>query len=208
MPRRPPARFDDWIACPECDLINRMPDLDTPHTAKCARCGATLYQARPSGLDWALALAVTGLILFALTCSFPLMSFGMFGRTQQNTLFSGPATFWDTDFPELAVLVFLTSVVLPLASLLSLIYVLLPLRLGVVPWQAARVFRLAGLLRPWAMSEVYMLGVFVAVVKLSNFAEIVPGIALYCLGALIVTTAAALWMLDGRAVWRRIEARG
>ncbi len=197
---------EDLIACHECDLLNRVPQVRGAHTAKCVRCGATLYQVRVNGLDRSLALTVTGLVLFGLANVFPLMTFEMSGRSQENTLMSGAFEFWRSGFPDLALLVFATSVALPLASLLSMAYVLMPVRLGIRPWQVERAFRLVRWLRPWAMIEVYMLGVFVAVVKLADFAEIVPGVALYCFASLIVITAAAAWMLDSREVWRRLEA--
>ena len=197
-----------WITCHECDLVHRVPEVSGTHTAKCTRCGATLYQARAGGLERTLALTVTGLILFVLANSFPLMTFTMAGRSQENSLISGAVEFWNAGFPDLAVLVFATSVALPLVSLLSMAYVLLPLEMGARSWHAAPVFRLAAVLRPWAMMEVFMLGVFVAVVKLADFAELSMGPGIYCFSALIVITAAAAWMLDPHDVWRRLDKLG
>ena len=197
-----------WISCHECDLVHRVPAVPGTHTAKCTRCGATLYQARTNGLERTLALTVTGLILFVLANAFPLMTFTMAGRSQENSLISGAVEFWNAGFPDLAVLVFATSVALPLVSLLSMAYVLVPLELGARPWHAAPVFRLASALRPWAMMEVFMLGVFVAVVKLADFAELSMGPGIYCFSALIVITAAAAWMLDPHDVWRRLDRLG
>lgn len=196
----------DWIACPECDLIHRVPEVAGPHVARCGRCGAMLYGARTADADLPLALALAGLVLFALANAFPLLSFEMSGRVQANTLVSGVVAFWRGGFPELAVLVFATSVLLPLASLAALVYVLLPLRFGRALRGAVVVFRFARALRPWAMVEVYMLGVFVAMVKLADVAAIVPGTALYCFAGVIVATAAAEWTLDSRTVWRRLGA--
>ncbi len=193
------------IACHECDLVHRAPDVSGTHTARCTRCGGTLYQKRTDSLDRTLALTVAGLILFVLANAFPLMTFEMAGRSQENNLVSGAVEFWNAGFPDLAILVFATSVALPLVSLLSMAYVLVPLRYGVRPWQVAPVFRLASALRPWAMMEVFMLGVFVAVVKLADFAELAMGPGLYCFSALIVIAAAAAWMLDTHDVWHRVE---
>jgi paraquat-inducible protein A len=200
--------LEGWISCHECDLVHRVPRVSGTHTAKCTRCGATLYQARTNGLERTLALTVTGLILFVLANAFPLMTFEMAGRSRENSLISGAVEFWNAGFPDLAVLVFATSVALPLVSLLSMAYVLLPLALGMRSWHVAPVFRLASALRPWAMMEVFMLGVFVAVVKLASFAELSMGPGLYCFCALIVVTAAAAWMLDAHDVWRRLDALG
>ena len=196
----------DWVACPECDLIHRRPAVDGPYTARCRRCGSVLFAARGRGVDAPLALTLAGLVLFGLANAFPLMSFAMAGRHQENTLVSGSVEFWNAGFQGLAVLVFLTAILFPALRLGTMAYVLLPLRLGRVAWRAAWAFRLSRRLRPWAMVEVYMLGVFVAIVKLKDYAEVVPGVALYCFMALILIGAAAEWMLDARAVWQRLEA--
>ena len=200
--------MDDWIACPACDLLHRAPQVPKSHTARCTRCGAVLYQFRAEGVDAALALALTGLVLFVLSNAFPLLTFEMEGRIQENTLISGVAEFWQAGFFGLSALVFATSVLLPLLSLLSIVFVMAPLRLGTRPWWAAKAFRLAMALRPWAMMEVFMLGMFVAIVKLTDIANVVPGTALYCFAGLIVITAAAAWRLDARQVWREMEALG
>ena len=199
---------DGLIACHECDLVHRVPEATGSHTARCTRCGATLYQVRANGLDRTLALTLSGLILFVLANAFPLMTFEMAGRRHDNSLISGVVEFWHAGFPGLAVLVLATSMALPLASLLSTTYVLLPLGFGVRPWQVAPVFRLAQRLRPWAMMEVFILGVFVAVVKLADVADVAARPGLYCFCGLIVTAAATAWMLDARDVWRRLENLG
>ena len=52
-------------------------------------------------------------------------------------------------------------------------------------------FRITELLRPWAMMEVYLLGVIVAYVKLSDFARLELGVALFAFVGLIVVMIAA-----------------
>jgi paraquat-inducible protein A len=52
------------------------------------------------------------------------------------------------------------------------------------------------------MIEVFMLGVLVALVKLSHLAHVLPGIALWAFGALTVLLAAIL-TLDLRTLWNR-----
>ena len=101
-------------------------------------------------------------------------------------------------------LVLLTATVVPLAWLLSTAYVLLPLWLGRVPWGVAQVFRFTELLRPWAMMEVYLLGVIVAYVKLSDLARLELGIALFAFVGLIVVMIAAEAALEPHEIWRRL----
>ena len=100
-----------------------------------------------------------------------------------------------------------SAILAPLAKLLGMVYVLLPLRLGHRPWALGASYRWLERLHPWAMAEVYMLGVLVAFVKLSQMADIEFSLAFYAFVALIVLSSAANAALDPREVWKRLEVR-
>ncbi len=192
------------IACHDCGLLHHERLLPDSTAAKCTRCGAVLYRQRRDSLDRTLMLTVTGLVLFVLANVYPFMTFKMEGREQQNTLFTGVKELYDAGLWILAVAVLCGSILVPLLKLLGTLYVLLPLKLGRRPWKLAWAFRAVEILRPWAMMEVYLLGVLVAYVKLSELATIKLGIALYSFVALIVVMAAADSSLDPRIVWNRL----
>ena len=194
------------IACPDCDLLHRKIRLRDGETAKCSRCGAMLYRQKRNSHERTLALAITALILFVLSNVYPFMTFKLEGRVQENTLISGVIELFAAGKSGLAGLVFLASILVPLLKILGMLYVLLPLKFDRQPWKVATVFRAVKVLHPWAMMEVYMLGVFVAIFKLSQMATIVPGTALFAFAALIVTLAATGVTLDPRIVWDRLEA--
>jgi paraquat-inducible protein A len=198
----------DLIACHECDLLHQIVALDSGSQANCIRCGAKLYKEIRNSLDRTLSLTVTGLILFLLANFYPLLTFEMQGRSQQNNLISGVLEFFSSGFWGLGILVFLVSIIFPLIYLLGMAYVLVPLRMEHKPWKMISVFKVVDYLRPWAMIEVYMLGIIVAIVKLSDFATITPGIALFSFAGLFVVIAAANASLDPRIVWRSVDIDG
>ena len=51
---------------------------------------------------------------------------------------------------------------------------------------------------------VLLIGILVALVKLADLAEIIPGIALWAFAALILVLTAATSALDPREVWKRV----
>jgi paraquat-inducible protein A len=63
-------------------------------------------------------------------------------------------------------------------------------------------------LRAWAMVEVYLLGVFVAYVKLVDMVHIDVGYAVFALVGLMIAMVAADATLDRQAVWEEMERRG
>ncbi|MEO5330944.1 MAG: paraquat-inducible protein A [Magnetococcus sp. YQC-5] len=191
-------------ACHDCDALYRIPDVPSGSVVRCLRCGAELYRDRAHSLDIPLAWTCTGMILFLIANLNPLLILQLGGRMQSNTLLAGVQALAYEGMWDLAILVFCTSILFPFLILALLLYVLLPLRFDYMPWQLARIFRLVQAVTPWAMVGVYVLGIFVAYVKLISMATVVPGIALYALFALLLVTSALQATLDPRMIWSRI----
>lgn len=189
------------IACLECDLVQNLPALRAGQRARCPRCNATLHTERANANTKVLALSLTGLVLFTLANSFTFMRFELNARVQENSLISGAYELYDWGRAPLALLVLVVSILAPLIKLLAQTYVLGALHLGLRARHLMRVFRLVEWLHPWAMMEVYLVGVLVAIVKLSEIAIIVPGLALYSFSALIVIMALSDITLEPRPVW-------
>jgi paraquat-inducible protein A len=191
------------IACHDCDLIQRLPHISEAGTIQCIRCGAILHQKKRNSIERTLALTVAGLILFSLANAFPFLAFKLEAQVRQTTLLTGIKELYAQGMPELSVIVLLTTVLVPLAQMLCMLYILLPLKFRRIPLGLPRVFRFVHHLQPWSMMEVFMLGILVSVVKLAKMANIVPGVALYSFLALIFVLAAMTASLDSHLVWEK-----
>ncbi|MBF0630985.1 MAG: paraquat-inducible protein A [Magnetococcales bacterium] len=197
--------MNGWLACPECDVLHQISALTAGTEACCCRCGAVLASCRPGHLERALALTMAAAMLFAVVNSHPLLGLDLGGRETSMTLLAGALELGQHGMWDVVILVFLTSFLFPLLHFLALLYVLIPLALDRCPPGAALWFRAAELFSPWGMIGVYALGVLVAVVKLSDLATVVPGVAVYALGGLLFCSTAAGHALDSADVWHRIE---
>lgn len=204
-PKVPIAMTQSVIACPECDLLNRVKPLPQRSNASCIRCGATLYVNSPDGINRTLACALTGLVLLMIANFYPFLSLESQGTILETTLVTGVMVLAHQSTTGLAVLVLLTSMLVPCMLLAALTYVLWPLRRGTCLPGSRRLFRLALHLRPWSMTEVFLLGILVSVVKLSKLATILPGKALFAFLALVFVLAAVNAFLDPHTVWEKID---
>ena len=193
------------IACQDCDLLYRQRVLHDGERATCSRCGAVLYRKIRNSLDYTLVFSITGIILFLMANVFPFMTFQYEGRVQGSVLLTGVKELLVQDMWMLGILVLMVSIIIPLLKIVGMLYILVPLKANRRPWRAAFIFRFVEALHPWAMVDVYMLGVIVAMVKLNDFATIVPGTALYSFAALLISMAAASAMLDPHDVWERLD---
>lgn len=201
--RRAPMRI---VACPDCDLLHRLGEVPEGATARCRRCGGRLRRRTRNGLERTLALALAAAILFVVANSFPFLSFEMKGRITQTTVMTGIIDLYRAGKAEIAALVFLTIELAPVAQLTLLLYVLLPLRVGRVPWRLPHAFRLLRHATSWSMIEVFLIAIVVAITKLMGMATIVPGLALWSFALLMVVLSAAIAAFDPDAIWERVEA--
>ena len=204
---KPNAPSEALIACIDCDRLYPHPHLGPGEKAFCRRCGALLIERKRHGLDYSLALALTSLMLFVIANVYPLLRLNIAGRVQTGLIITGVQELYAQGFWEIAGLVFAVTILAPLFRILSVFYVLGPLQLNRRLPGAAFVFRMVEVLHPWAMTEVFMLGILVAIVKLGDLASIQPGIALYSFAALIVLMAATDASLDEHQIWDRLEQR-
>ncbi|UKV16412.1 paraquat-inducible protein A [Thalassospiraceae bacterium SW-3-3] len=192
------------VACEHCDYLHVEDDIPPGFVARCARCGSPLYQAQKGTVERPLAFAITALVLFLIANSFPILTFAMEGRTESNTLLSGVVTFWQEGFPFLAFMVALTSIAAPLMLIGAYIYVLMPLYFGFVVPGLRAVWRVLAVIRPWSMLDVFLIGLLVALTKLTDFADVIAGPAFYAVCLLIPATLLMSTTLDPRTIWRRL----
>jgi len=195
------------IACHDCDLIQRLPHISEAGTIECMRCGAVLHQKIRNSIERTLSLTFAGLVLFGLANTFPFLAFKVGSQVRQTTLLTGIQELYTQGLPELSVIVLLTTVLVPLAQMICMLYILLPLKFRRIPLKLPQVFRFIRHLQPWNMMEVFMLGILVSVVKLAKMAQIVPGVALFSFLALIFVMAAMTASLDSHLIWEKWDQK-
>jgi paraquat-inducible protein A len=193
------------LECHDCGLVQRVPALPPGARATCARCDAVLRTTRHDPFGLPLALNLTGLMLFGLGASMTLMSLSSTGQHTAASLLSGPLGLERYGQAALAIVVIITTVAIPLARVVGMLAVLLALRVPRPPPWTKAVYATVEHLRPWSMIEIYLLGVFVAYVKLVSMAHIDLGLALYALAALTVAMVAADAVVDDHAIWEAID---
>ena len=208
LTREPPQIMTQTlIACRECDLLYRVKALSRGGKARCRRCGALLGAHSSQTLEWSLACSLAGLVFLVIANTYPFLSLESQGAILETNLITGAMMLADQGFAGLAVLVLLNSVLVPGTLLGALVYVLWPLRRGYRLPASRRVFRMALALRPWSMTEVFLLGILVSVVKLAKMATIVPGTALGAFLGLVFVLAAINAFLDPYAIWEKMSQR-
>lgn len=200
-----PVADSSLVACPDCDLVQRLPDLDPGAAARCPRCQAQLWRRRADSLDRTLAFAIAAAILYVIAQSVPMLGLSAVGHHASTTVIQGANQLWNDGREVVAVLVLLTTVVAPALQIGLMLAIVTAAGRPRVPRWVGMLLRHHPTATTWSMLEVMMLGVLVALVKIAEYATVIPGLAMYALGGLIFLLAAMQSAFDPREVWQRIE---
>ena len=154
--------------------------------AACVACGRVLARKHFLSVDQVLALTVAAALLFLITNSYPLMSIEVGGMRTETTVWGAALLMLHGWAAWPAAVLALSMFILPLLQIALLLWLLAFARFG----RRAPGFR--GLLvtlhrsRPWSMTEVFLLGALVAIVKLSSWVHVTAGIGIWALASLTI----------------------
>lgn len=193
-----------WL-CLVCEQLNRAPA--GAEVASCARCGASLRARKPDGIRLAWAFLAVAMVLYIPANILPVLNTGSIFDSQSDTILSGVLYLWRTGSGGLAVIVFVASIVVPIAKIGSLAFLLLTAQRR-SPWRPllrARIYRATTWIARWSMVDIYLGAVLVALVQFWAFATIEPAPGAIAFGAVVVFTMLASMSFDPRATWDGAE---
>jgi paraquat-inducible protein A len=184
------------MTCRLCGCEHAVVALAPGQRATCTCCGATLARRSRFGLDAPLAFALTGLLLALPALTQPLLTVSKFGNTRAGLVVTGVAALWQHGMRLLAIWVLLCGTLAPVLLLGLLAALLLPQRLGLSSRAAPWLARAAHSLEYWAMPEVHVLAVLVALVKLGSIVGVALHVGFWCYAAMSVMTLLAWRSFD------------
>ncbi len=191
------------LICEHCDTVYRRRRLGRGEVARCVRCEAELEQHDPFSVNSLLALILAAMIVFLEANMWPIVTLSLNGQHNSTTLWGMIIAMWNENAQVIAVLVAATLFFFPLMKMTLL---------GWLLWFARKGRRAPGFvvlmvtlhrLGPWTMSEVFVLGALVAIVKAHAYFEVAPDPGMYAYAALtlLITVFASV---DLRQLWHEM----
>jgi len=161
-------------------------------------------------LDRCLALTVAAAVLFVVANATPLIELSAAGRTSSTTIIGGVAQMWRHDERITAAIVAFCAMIAPAAFLVGLLTVLTAARrssaLGKqAPRWIGEILRWIRYLHAWSLLEVMLLGLLVALVKITQSAQVTADVGIFSIAALTFLFPAILANFNAREIWERIE---
>lgn len=197
----PLSAGQEHCACESCGLVQALGEKS------CARCGAALHKRRPNARARSLAFLATALVLYIPANVLPMMELRSLVMAGQHTILGGVIQLWELGSWDLALIVFIASVVVPITKILALLVLNLQSRWrgDLVQRQRNRLYDMVELIGQWSMLDVFVVVLMAALANFPGVSQIIPGPAAISFGLVVVLTMLAAESYDPRTAWDRAE---
>ena len=192
----------ELVACTACGLLCR--GVHDRATHFCPRCGARLHVRKPDSIGRTWAMLIAAAILYIPANTLPIMHTGsLFGGRETHTILGGIVELWNDGSWDLALIVFVASVVVPILKMIGLSLLALSTQRRSVwsPRQRTALYRLIEAVGHWSMLDIFVVALLVALVNFGNLAQVLPGPGIVAFGAVVVLTMLASASFDPRLIW-------
>ena len=184
--------------------MHRQAVLSRGQIAHCVRCEAVIGRYHRVDLYQVLALTIAAAILFVIASLTPVLAIEFGGAETQANVWTA-ALSMDRGWIVWAALVLVaTTFLVPMLQIVLLLWLLAFASVYRRAPGFAIVLVALHRLRPWSMSEVFLLGALIAMIKLSNWVPVAPGPGMWALVGLTIVLA-ILGKYEPRSWWTLAE---
>jgi paraquat-inducible protein A len=195
------------IACETCGLMQQAEKLEPGSRAECCRCMSIIGRRKINSLGRTAAFSLAALILYIPANIYPILRMNYYGAYSENTVWEGCVNLFKDGQWFVAGIVFLASILIPFFKLLGLFLLVITTKLRSARGRQQRtwIYKIIAVIGPWAMLDVFLLSVLVALVKLQQIATVLPGRGLLAFTGVVLLTILASASFDPRLIWEETE---
>jgi paraquat-inducible protein A len=219
------AHLHGLVACERCGLVSqvRIPQEDVaavtaavrdlPHipsaaAALCPRCDAPLHLGKAASLQRTWAYLFASIVMYVPANAMPIMETSTVIGDSSHTIIGGIGELWAGGTWELAIIVFIASIAVPILKIGSLAY---------LAWTAghaslrrkrerSRLYRIVENVGHWSMLDVFVVVLLAAMIRFGSIASVQPQPGLLAFGAVVILTMLASSSFDPRLIWSPSDA--
>jgi len=173
--------LDNLIICKKCDTLHHKKDIKAGSVAKCSECGSILYRHHKDIIDFGLAIGISAFIFFLVANSFDIVSIDLRGIKTSITLPSVILSLFENGFLIVGIFCAFVIFIFPFTLMIIYIWIMYLLKIKQDEQLIEKLLIILAKLLPWNMSEIFLISIFVSLVKLIGYAQINFGISLFAL---------------------------
>ncbi len=177
--------------------------LSQPTGEKCVRCDAKLNARKPNSIQktWAYLIAASVCIIPANVI--PISVLITNGQRLEDTIFSGVASLVVSDMLGIAIIIFVASIVVPVAKILGLMYLLLAIQFkrSVFHKQRMYIYFVVKWVGKWSVMDLFVISIMMTLLDRGQILDFTPGYGAVFFGMVVVLTMLAADSFDPRLIW-------
>ncbi|KMY85808.1 Paraquat-inducible protein A [Candidatus Paraburkholderia calva] len=199
------ASGEHLVSCHACELV--QPLAHTVEKQRCTRCDAVVHRRNPEAIARTWALLISAAILYIPANMFPIMHTASILGSEDDTIMSGVALFWNDGNIPLAAVIFIASILVPMLKLLSIGFLLITVqrRSKWQPRQRTTLYRIVEGIGRWSMLDVFVITLTVALVRFNTLAVITARPGALAFASVVVLTMLASMQFDPRLIWDNVD---
>ena len=165
--------------------------------------GAALHQRKPDSITRTWALVIAAIAFYIPAMVLPISVTTTFAGAQGDTIMSGEIYFIHSGSWEIALVIFVASILVPILKIMILIFLLISVQLKSTwrPLDSTRLYRIIEVIGKWSMVDLSVLTLMAALIKLGGLASFDAGPAAVYFGTMVVITMLAAMSFDPRLIW-------
>ncbi|RUM74837.1 MAG: paraquat-inducible protein A [Sulfurovum sp.] len=205
--------LDNYIICEQCYTLHEELPIKDGTKALCTECGHVLYRYDSKLVDYGLALSISGFIFFILANLFPLVKIDLLGHEEYITIPKTILALFENGFYIVGLLCAFLIFIFPfmIFSMNVLFFALLKRKKG--KKMTKEILILLSYIVPWSMTDIFLISILVALVKLIGYVQIDMGISFWALMVFVLIDIyivkrihlSELWMLRKRVLLKEGE---
>ena len=190
------------VGCHACGLVQGLAE-DAGGTHRCVRCHAALHRRKPQSLPRTWALLLTAVVLYIPANVLPVMHITSIVGDSDHTILGGVVELWNGGSWDIALIVFVASVVVPMTKLLALALLAVRAQWGDVTGLRARtrLYEMVEIIGQWSMLDVFVVILLSALADFPGLMRISADAGAAAFGLVVVVTMLAAMSFDPRQAW-------
>jgi len=192
-----------------CLVCGKVQHVPLQGACRCQRCDASLRWRRAEPLARTTALLLAAVILYLPANLYPVMHASTLTSTVEHTILGGIIALWQTGAWDIAFIVFMASVVVPMGKLLTL---------ALLVWLAHRrepgmarqrtwMYEILERIGQWSMLDVYVVILLMALADFPGLVQVHMQAGALFFGLVVILTMLAAMSYDPRVVWDAVPIR-
>lgn len=195
------ARRAGVLGCAQCGKVH------LPGPERCARCGSVLESRDHTSLQRVWGWMFAGLVVYVPANIYPMLRTSMLGKTTDSTILGGVVDLIHHGSIGIAIIVFVASIVIPVAKFIAIAYLALSIthRVRLSPGKRQHLYEVVEFIGRWSMIDVFVVAILSSLVRLDFAATINPGIAAVSFALSVAFTMLSALSFDSRLIWDASE---